>query len=68
LGSLRAPADKILVLTTLLEIFTCAANVSTYNLLLFALDDSTYDKKWDKALELAMKMAEEPAVHPDISK
>jgi len=55
------------VLNALLEIFTRAANVSTYNLLLLALDDSTYDKKWDKALELAMKMAEEPAVHPDIS-
>ena len=55
------------MLNALLEIFTRAANVSTYNLLLLALDDSTYDKKWDKALELAMKMAEEPAVHPDIS-
>lgn len=39
-------------------------NVSTYNLLLMALDDSECSFKWDSAMELVKCMAHQPVVHP----
>ena len=55
------------MLAALFSLVVTVANLSIYNMLLMALDDSNYFGKWDKALELAKKMAEEPAVHPDVS-
>ena len=43
------------------------ANVSTYNLLLMALDDSECPHKWDRAMELVKCMAGKPTVHPNKS-
>ena len=48
-------------------LFSRLANVSTYNLLLMALDDSACAEKWDKAMELVKCMAQEPVVHPNKS-
>lgn len=43
------------------------ANVSTYNLLLMAVDDSECQYKWDRSMELVKCMAQEPMVHPNKS-